>query len=97
MNDKKWFWIAINGSSCAACNFPTARVYVTPTPEMIFGFTTQEEQLRAQDTLLNAPIDEVKKFAAGLMGMAAAGVVKFQRFPNPEPQTDGPTIWSNQP
>ena len=46
--DEFW-WLAINGASCAASEMPIpTTVKVIPTPEQLLGFRTQDEQLAAQ-------------------------------------------------
>jgi hypothetical protein len=59
---QEWWWLAINGSSCAACFMATPAMTVSPTPELLVGFSTRDEQLRTQKFLLTAPIDDVTRF-----------------------------------
>lgn len=96
---KEYWWIAINGSSCAASPSPIsfAALEVRPTPEIVIGFETQEEQLAAQHLNLTAPTDEVERFVAGLNPRVQSGEVAFAKLANPGPQTRGATTWSRAP
>ena len=49
---ESYWWIAINGPSCARSNFPMRKPLVTPTPEQLIGFPTAEEAEQAQHTCL---------------------------------------------
>lgn len=91
----EWWWVAVNGASCAAC-FVQARaedLEVTPVPEQLIGFRTREEQLEIQQFLLTAPMDDVRRYMASLPAKIKSGQVASVRPRNPEPPTHGPTSW----
>jgi hypothetical protein len=93
--EEQWWWLAVNGASCAACSFPLrADLIVTPTPEQLLGFRTQEEQLEVQRFLLEAPIHEVDAFlTTHVPPRIARGEVAYIRPPAPEAPTRGETMW----
>jgi len=93
MTDKSYWWIAINGPSCARSNFPMRKPLVTPTPEQLIGFPTAEEAEQAQHTCLTAPIREVKKHMKNWITGVALGRLAYIRPSNPEPFTKGATMW----
>jgi hypothetical protein len=41
-----WWWLAINGASCAACFFPVraADLVVSPIPQELIGFHTRKSK-----------------------------------------------------
>ena len=94
-----WWWLAVNGPSCAACGFPAQAelLEVRPVPEQLIGFRTREEQLAAQKFLITAPINKVTEYMASLPSKIDAGEVAYVRPRNPEPPTRGPTVWSIAP
>ena len=94
-----WWWLAVNGPSCAACGFPAQAelLEVRPVPEQLIGFRTREEQLAAQKFLITAPIKKVKEYMASLPSKINAGEVAYVRPSNPEPPTRGATVWSIAP
>ena len=86
------WWLAINGSSCAAWGFPCEKPpKVTPRPEILIGFRTEKEQLERQKFLLTAPVADIAAFFK--QAIELSGDITLVRFSNPEPQTDGMTIW----
>ncbi len=92
-NAKMYYWIAINGGSCAMS--PTVlppTLKVIPTPEQLIGFPTREEAEAAQTQCLNAPINEVRKFLEGLAGRVGRDIAVIQPT-NPGPPTHGQTMW----
>lgn len=92
--EKPFHWIAVNGSSCAVSPFPLKFPFaVKPTPEWVMGFPTAEEAVEAQQFLLAAPPEQLRPRIAEWM--KRSDVVSV-RFPNPEPQTDGPTVWAGK-
>jgi len=97
--DRLWWWIAINGASCAASSLPLpATLEVFPTPEQLLGFGTREEQLSAQDLLLTAPISKVRRFLnRTIRERVKKGEVVVIQPSHPEPPTQGPTIWLLRP
>lgn len=98
-SQKDWWWLAVNGPSCAACGFPAEAdlLEVRPVPEQLIGFRTREEQLAVQKFLITAPINEVKEYMASLPSKIDAGEVAYVRPSNTEPPTRGPTVWSISP
>lgn len=95
MTSNQWWWVAVNGASCAAC-FVQARaedLEVAPIPEQLIGFRTREEQLEIQQFLLTAPMDDVGRYMAALPAKIKSGEVAYVRPRNPEPPSNGPTSW----
>lgn len=85
------YWIAVNGSSCARFSLPLREPFVVkPTPEILIGFQTHDEAEEGQAFLLTAPVENVRERMAQWMRHAD---VKIVHPPNPEPQTDGETMW----
>ena len=95
----EWWWLAVNGPSCAACCFPAQAevLKVCPVPEQLIGFRTREEQLAAQKFLITAPLNKVTEYMATLPSKIDADEVAYVRPRNPEPPTRGATIWSTTP
>lgn len=95
-NDKqhRYYWIAVNGASAAASPLPLGdNPTVSPTPEQLIGFTTQQEQLAVQKKLLTAPIEEVTAYMTQtLRAKCAKGEIRYIRPANPEPPTEL-TMW----
>lgn len=90
-DEQPLYWIAINGSSCAAAPFPLREPFkVAPTPEILVGFTIAEEAEENQSVMLQAPIAEVQE---RMRSWNSRTDVKVVRLTNPEPQTDGQTMW----
>jgi len=57
--ETRW-WVAVNRSSVTASPFPLPpTLEVVPTPQLLFGFQTQEEQQKVFQFCLTAPIKEV--------------------------------------
>jgi len=97
MSDYK-YWIAVNGASVAASSIPLpGTVTVCPTPELLVGFNSRDEQLRIQRFLLSAPIEDANECVTNLLGRAKAGEVVVITPPNPEPPTRDQTVWTAQP
>lgn len=98
-NKVEWWWLAVNGASCAACFLPIERerLQVSPNPEQLIGFRTSEEQRNAQSLLLEAPIEEVRDYMRSLRPRIDAGEVAYFCPKNPEPPTRGQTMWSIGP
>jgi hypothetical protein len=93
--EDEWWWLAVNGASCAACWFPLrADLIVKPTPEQLLGFRTREAQLEVQHVFLNAPLDEVAQFQRmHLLPKIERGDIAYIRPPAPEAPTRGQTMW----
>ena len=100
MNTKRWYWLAINGASCAASYFPmmVKELHVKPVPEVVIGYGSQERQLNRQEFFLTQPLDALQQYVKYKLQMEiATGEAVFKRLPNPEPPTTGPTLWGPQP
>ena len=64
--ENRW-WLAVNASSCAPSpHSMPASLIVKPTPELLLGFRTQEEQMRVWEFMMTAPILEVRKLVAAM-------------------------------
>lgn len=89
------YWLAVNGASVAACSMPLpAYPTVSPTPQVLIGFPTREEQLKCQRFLLTGRQDKVRRFVTcTLPKLAGEGKVIVKRLRYPEPPTYGPTLW----
>jgi len=93
-----YWWLAINGPSCAASFVPLpVSVTVIPRPEQLVGFLTEDEARSAQRFLLTAPIREVGQYMKRLTWRAKAGEVVILFLDNPESPTTGPTLWMAAP
>jgi hypothetical protein len=94
-SEVEWWWLAVNGASCAASlvQARAADLEVAPVPEQMIGFRTREEQTEVQQFLLKAPIEEVNQYMASLGPRIASGEIAYLRPRNPEPPTRGPTMW----
>lgn len=90
---REWHWIAVNGSSVAACFAPSVSVSLSPRPEILIGLPTREEQLETQAFLLNAPREDALARLQELAALKNTGVAELWIITNPEPQTDGDTYW----
>lgn len=89
-----YYWLAINGSSCAMSSFPLPKtVTVTPRPRMIVGFPSYEEAESAQRSLLTAPIAKVRKL---MDGWKSRRDLVMKVFKNPESHTRGVTLWQDK-
>jgi len=89
-----WWWLAVNGASCAASSAPLpSNIIVSPTPEQLLGFRTREDQVAAQKLLLTAPMEDVNRFMETFATKVKSGEVAYVRPEAPEPPTDGPTAW----
>lgn len=91
-----YYWIAINGASCAASLLTPLSVNVqcTPTPETMIGFPTREEAIATQRFCLTGPIAAVTK---RLCDLERRDDVVIKVFKHPEPPTYGPTMWIDGP
>ncbi len=90
-----WYWLAINGASCAMASFPLPMTVVaTPRPQMLVGFPSHKEAVSAQHSMLTARIGKCRKLLAGWKKRKDI-VIKV--FKNPEPTTNGPTLWQDRP
>jgi len=87
------WWISINGASCAFCPVPSdAAPAVSPLPQAVVGFPTEEAARAAQHSCLNDPLHVVSEKARCWRNGEVGAVVVM--FPNPEPISEGqPTAW----
>jgi hypothetical protein len=92
---QEYWWLAVNGSSVAACFLPAPRtIRARPTPEHLIGFPTREEQQAAQRFLRQAPPDEAARFMTEqLLPRVRSGELAYIRPENPQPPLKGPTAW----
>lgn len=91
---KRWWFLAVNGASCAACSFPVSEgVKVSPRPEILIGFTTQEQQLSRQKELLECPADDLGVVFGNITIDRMQGLAIVKTFDDAEPPTSGPTVW----
>jgi hypothetical protein len=91
-----YYWIAINGASCAASLVTplSAEVQCKPTPETLIGFPTREEASDMQHFCLTGPIEGVHE---RLMKLEQREDVVIKVFKTPKPPTHGPTLWIDGP
>jgi hypothetical protein len=94
-----WWWIAINGPSCAASSVPLPiSVVVSPIPEHLLGFRTREEQMTTLRFLLNARLADVETFmTVKIPTKIRSREIVYRRPHNPESFTHGPTRWTVKP
>lgn len=94
-NEENWWWLAINGATCAASFLPLPEtVVVSPTPQQLVGFKTREAQKAAQKKLLTAPMPEVCRYMREVLpAKRDRGEIKVIRPKKPQRPTDGPTMW----
>ena len=85
------WWIAINGPSVAACTFPAPRVQCRPTPQMLIGYPSEEQQQEALMFFLTASIPACKKRLAELEKTAkesdALTIIKYKKAQRPSNHT----------
>ena len=91
---KTYYWIAINGASCAysPCALPMS-LHVSPIPELLLGFDSLAEAQKQCAYLITASIEQVYARVAELADRANRGEIRCIKPSNPEPQTGTPTIW----
>lgn len=89
---EKW-WIAINGSSCAACPWPANEVHTIPRAWNLIGFPTREEQLTAQKLLLTASQSRMRQYLERLLPRIESGEIGLVVNDDPDPSTRGSTRW----
>ena len=91
------WWVAINGPSAAVSPMPLPRpplLQVTPRPEQLIGYPTQERQLAAQDLLLNASMEKIESYMREIVpNLIRKGEILYYRIAAPEPHTPGITAW----
>lgn len=89
----KLYWIAINGPSCALSPFPLEFPKVIPRPEILFGFHKQSEAKEAQAICLQGSIEQVRR---AMLAWTYAKGVSWTKLTDPEPPTNGPTLWTEE-
>jgi hypothetical protein len=91
-----YYWIAINGASCAAMLRTPLSVDVqcSPTPEVMFGFPTRDEAQDTQHFCLTRPIADVELKLSELQWREDVVIKVFKK---PQPPTHGPTLWIDGP
>jgi hypothetical protein len=91
---KKWWWLAINGASVAACFVELTDPVVCPTPEQLIGYPTRESQLHFQQFLLEAPMGEVKKYMKETVpALIRDGQLAYRKPRHPQAPTHESTMW----
>jgi hypothetical protein len=93
-----YWWLAINGASCAASSIPLPDdVVVRPTPERLLGYRTQAEQLDDQHRFLHHPLDSVRNYVRQILPRKVrAGEIKQLIMQQPErPTTETQWIVGN--
>jgi hypothetical protein len=94
----EYYWIAINGASCARASMPMRKFpKVSPTPQQIIGFPTLEEAQYAQHVCLTASMKEMRRFLESLSRDIKAGRIACHTFRNPEAPTRDATTWLETP
>jgi hypothetical protein len=91
---KARYWIAINGPSCARTTTPLRDPKVSPTPEQLIGFPSDEEARAAQRICLEEPMETVRQFLESLRPHVRSGVIRVIQPSHPQPPSTGaPTLW----
>jgi hypothetical protein len=86
----KYFWLAINKDTCTASpSSLTDTVKVTPTPELLLGFYSQEDQLNHQKEIQTLPKDQVEMYLKKLVVLAADERIALIVCEDPQSAADG--------
>ena len=90
-----YYWIAVNGPSVAISSLPLpTTVCVSPTPELLIGFTDYDEAAKIQQFLLTAKIENVQKYMQTLPDKLKLNQIQHVIRPQkPEPCSYS-TVWS---
>jgi hypothetical protein len=93
--DQCFYWIAINGASCALARYPLPVPTVKPTPELLIGFPTHEEAVQAQHFLLTAPHESLPPTLEEwrLRALLPESDITIVMPAHPERPTTGATHW----
>lgn len=85
-----YWWLAINGASCAASPIALPdNLVVRPTPERLLGYRTQAEQLDDLNRFLNHPAKLVRNYVRQLLPMKVRkGEIKQIILQQPERPTN---------
>lgn len=91
------WWLAINGNSCAASPiaFPQTKLRVSPEPELLIGYYSQEEQCRMQAFFLEAKPIEIKEYLNKLPDDGSNANLEWFKPENPQPPA-AQTTWSSK-
>jgi len=88
---KAYYWIAINGGSCAASGVvPLALTGVSPRPGCLIGFPSEKEALDTQQYCLTAPNEDLPAMFTVLRDREDLIYIVCK---NPEPPTREQTMW----
>ena len=89
------YWVAVNRDSAAVSSIPwPSYPTVMPTPQLLIGWDTPEEQRKCQRFLLTGRLDKVRRFVdATLPKLAREGKAVLKRFNCPGKPTRGETVW----
>lgn len=95
MSEKKlYYWIAINGASCALSSTPMPpppKLQVIPKPEVLIGFPTLDEAVKVQGICLGDSIPNVERCLKELNKREDVCRVAYNDADAP---TRGQTLWS---
>ncbi len=92
---ESFFWIAINGPSCALNARPLHwPIQLLPTPQFLIGFPTLAEAKEHQRSCLNDPASVVRE---KMESIADRDDIAFVATKDPDPPTTGPTFWAEMP
>ena len=91
-NSQARYWLAINGQTFVVSSRPFVKVVVRPTPQMLIGYLTRDEQLAAFYLFLNAPIWKVNAYLERLPTLALNNVIVVKEFRKPGQPNENP-IW----
>jgi hypothetical protein len=90
-----YWWIAMNRETCVMATIPlSASVTVSPVPQTLIGFATEQEARASQQILLDGSIEEMERHRDMLKARASKGEILIQHPQHPEQPTRGTTIWS---
>jgi hypothetical protein len=90
-----YYWIAINGPSCARAGFPMRSPSTHPVAQQLLGFPSEQESREAQEICLSAPMKLVRAYLKSLAPDVASGRIKVIQPAHPEPPTRGQTVWTD--
>lgn len=86
-----YYWIAINGPSCAASPIPfPGSIRVSPRPHILIGFKTRQDAASAQRLVLTSRIGRIRKFLAKCR---VRNDVVYRKLDSPEKPTKDQTMW----
>jgi hypothetical protein len=92
---KYYYWLAINGASCAMSSTPMPMwVRVSPRPHYLLGYRTYEEAKAYQEFFLDAPIKDIKRWwRKDFPIKIKRDEIVMKQYDQPEPPTTGSTLW----